>query len=186
MSGTRYTRDRRQHERLVAQECQDCGWVSYPETKRVCKRCGEAPADFEEVRLAERGEVGTYVVQERLPDEFETPQPLAIVDVPQADGDGEPARVYGLLTETGQSDLAVGREVEMRFRELFTVGERPVHSFKFSVPRGERAGTAEDAATDGGEDGAEATVADHGGEGGAEATVADDGGDAAGDGGDDA
>lgn len=139
MSGTRYTRDRRQHERLVAQECQDCGWVSYPEAKRICKRCGAAPANFEEVQLAERGVVKTYVVQERLPDEFETPLPLAIVDVPQAEGAGEPARVYGLLTETTQDELAVGREVAARFRELFTIGERPVHSFKFAVPRAEKA-----------------------------------------------
>lgn len=135
MSGARYTRDRRQHERLVAWECQDCGWVAYPEEKRVCKRCGEAPATFETVQLAERGAVKTFVVQERLPDAFETPQPLAIVDVPQADGTGEPARVYGLLTETGRDDLSVGTEVEARFRELFTIGDRPIHSFKFAPPR---------------------------------------------------
>lgn len=142
MSGTRYARDRRQHERLVAFECQDCGWVSYPEQRRTCKRCGTAPAEFEEVQLAERGEVLTYVIQERLPEEFETPQPLAIVDVPQADGEGEPARVYGLLTETTRDELAVGTEVEARFRELFTVGERPVHSFKFATPRSEKGETA--------------------------------------------
>lgn len=153
MSGARYARDRRQHERLVAWECADCGWVSYPEEKRVCKRCGAAPADFAETALAERGTVRTYVVQERLPEAFDSPQPLAIVDLPQADGEGEPARVYGLLTETSQDELAVGREVEARFRELFTVGERPVHSFKFAVPRAEKAdGTA--GATDAGGDGA--------------------------------
>lgn len=141
MSGTRFHRTRRQDQRLVAFECRDCGWVSFPEEKRVCKRCAAAPAEFEEVRLAERGTVRTFVVQERLPEEFETPQPLAIVDVPQADGDGEPARVYGLLTETGLDDLSVGAEVEARFRELFTAGERPVHSFKFSVPRSAKAGS---------------------------------------------
>lgn len=145
MSGTRYTRDRRQHERLVAWECQGCGWVSYPEEKRICKRCGDAPAEFEAVKLAPRGEVQTYVVQERLPDEFETPQPLAIIDVPQADGEGEPTRVYGLLTETNPDELAVGTEVEARFRELFTIGERPIHSFKFATPRERTADGGEDA-----------------------------------------
>jgi uncharacterized OB-fold protein len=157
MSGTRYTRDRRQHERLVAWECQDCGWVSYPEEKRVCKRCGEAPATFAEVELAESGTVRTYVVQQRLPDEFETPQPVAIVDVPQVDGVGEPARVYGLLTETSEPELAVGKEVEARFRELFTVGERPVHSFKFAVPRAEKT-------EDGGQSTGDGSDADQGGD----------------------
>lgn len=165
MSGTRHHRSRRQNERLVGFECQDCGWVSFPEKRRVCKRCSAAPADFEAVQLAERGTVRTFVVQDRLPDEFETPQPLAIVDIPQADvegnptdadgdattdtdptPDGEPARVYGLLTETSLDELEVGTEVEARFRELFTVGERPVHSFKFAVPRTEkRSNSVEDA-----------------------------------------
>lgn len=146
MSGAGYHRTRRQDQRLVAFECQDCGWVSFPEAKRVCKRCSAAPAAFEEVQLAEHGTVQTFVVQERLPDEFDTPQPLAIVDVPQvapSDGegtkaDGEPARVYGLLTETSLDELEVGATVEARFRRLFTVGERPVHSFKFSTPRTEK------------------------------------------------
>jgi len=66
------------------------------------------------------------------------PQPLAIVDLPQADGGGEPARVYGLLTETELEELEVGTEVEARFRELFDDGDRPVNSFKFSVPREEK------------------------------------------------
>lgn len=149
MSGTRYARDRRQNERLVAFECQECGWVSYPDEKRTCKGCGTAPTEYEEVQLAERGEIRTWVVQQRLPEEFETPQPLAIVDLPQADADGEPdwdagepARVYGLLTETSREEIAIGTTVEARFRELFTVGERPVHSFKFAVPREEKVGAA--------------------------------------------
>lgn len=138
MSGPRYHRTRRQDQRLVAFECQSCGWVSFPEEKRTCKRCADAPAEFEEVELAERGEVQTFVVQQYLPDDIETPQPVAIVDVPQADGDGEAARVYGLLTETDLEEIEVGREVEARFRELFDEGERPINAIKFSVPRGEK------------------------------------------------
>lgn len=134
MSGIRYWRERDADQRLVAHECQDCGWVSYPERKRVCKACSSAPAEFEQVQLREEGEIRTFVVQERLPDEFETPQPVAIVDLPQ-EGEGDPARVYGLLTETAREELSVGATVEARFRELFTTGERPVHSFKFAVPR---------------------------------------------------
>lgn len=151
MSGPRYHRTRRQDQRLVGFECQDCGWVSYPDERRTCKRCGSAPATFEDVALAERGTIETFVVQQYLPDDIETPQPVAVVDLPQADGSGEPARVYGLLTETDLEEIEVGTEVVARFRELFSDGRRPVNSFKFSVPRASKAGGAE-AATDGGDE----------------------------------
>lgn len=137
MSGPRYERSKRQDQRLVGFECQACGWVSFPEEKSTCKRCGGAPADMAEVKLQERGEIQTFVVQEYLPDDIETPQPVAIVDLPQV-GDGEPARAYGLLTETDLAEIDVGTEVEARFRELFSDGERPVNSFKFAVPREEK------------------------------------------------
>jgi uncharacterized OB-fold protein len=112
--------------------------VSFPDETRTCKRCGDAPAEFEEVELAERGTVESFVVQKYLPDDIETPQPGAMVDLPQADGGGDPARVYGLLTETSLEEIDVGTEVVARFRELFSEGERPINSFKFGVPRGEK------------------------------------------------
>jgi uncharacterized OB-fold protein len=139
MSGPRYHRTKEQDQRLVGFECTECGWVSFPEKRRTCKRCGSAPATFERVELAERGEIQTFVVQQYLPEDIETPQPVAIVDIPQADRDGEPARAYGLLTETDLDELEVGTEVEARFRELFDEGKRPINSVKFSVPRGEKA-----------------------------------------------
>jgi uncharacterized OB-fold protein len=138
MSGPRYHRTRRQDQRLVAFECQSCGWISFPEEKRTCKRCADAPATFEEVELADKGEIQTFVVQQYLPDDIETPQPVAIIDVPQADGDGESARVYGILTETELEEMDVGQEVNTRFREIFDEGERPINAIKFSVPRGEK------------------------------------------------
>jgi len=55
--------------------------------------------------------------------------------LPQEDGSGESARVYGLLTETDLDELSVGTEVVARFCELFDDGERPINSFKFSAPR---------------------------------------------------
>ena len=138
MSGPRYDRSKRQDQRLIGFECQACGWVSFPEEKQTCKRCGDAPAEMEEVQLQERGEIQTFVVQQYLPDDIETPQPVAIVDLPQ-EGDGEPARAYGLLTETDLEEIDVGTEVVARFREMFSDGERPINSFKFSVPREEKA-----------------------------------------------
>jgi uncharacterized OB-fold protein len=139
MSGPRYHRTRDQDQHLVGFECQDCGYVSFPDEREICKRCGEAPAEMESVQLAERGEILTFVVQEYLPDDIEVPQPLAIVELPQADGGGEGTRVYGLLTETDLEELEVGTQVEARFRELFDDGDRPINSFKFAVPRSEKA-----------------------------------------------
>ena len=166
MSGPRYQRSKRQDQRLVGFECQDCGWVSFPEEKRTCKRCGAAPAEFADVQLAERGTVETFVVQQYLPEDIETPQPVAIVDLPQADGEGESARAYGLLTETDLEELEVGTEVVARFREMFSDGERPINSFKFSVPRRSKGAApdggadAEDADAGGASDGADRGEAD--------------------------
>lgn len=129
-------RDRNQNERFEARECGSCGYVSFPERREVCKRCGDHP-DWETVELDRRGVVQSYVVQNRLPDEFETPLPLAVVDVPQI-GDGESARVYGLFTETDPDDMEVGMDVEADFRRVFDVNGLPVHSFKFKLPRGDR------------------------------------------------
>lgn len=136
MSGPRRWREKPQHERLVAQACGDCGYVSFPEQRTICKRCGAVP-DWDRVRLTERGTVQSYVIQNQLPEAFETPLPVAILDVPQ-EGNGEPARVFGLFTETAPEDLEIGLEAEADFRRLYEVDRLPVRSFKFTLPRGER------------------------------------------------
>jgi uncharacterized OB-fold protein len=138
MSGPRYRRTREQDQRLVAFECQECGWVSYPEKKRTCKKCATAPTTYERVQLQEHGKVLTFVEQVYLPDDFESPQLLGMIDIPQV-GDGDPARVYGLFTDTEREEIEVGSRVDARFRELFADGDRPINSFKFSVPREEKA-----------------------------------------------
>lgn len=137
MSGPRYHRQRHQNERLIGFECQGCGWVSLPEPKQVCKRCADHEAGFTEVALADEAEILTFVEQQVLPDDFEPPLLLAMVDIPQIN-DGEPARSYGLLTETDLDEVEIGDTVEARYRELFTDGDRPINSFKFSVPREEK------------------------------------------------
>jgi uncharacterized OB-fold protein len=131
-----FVRDRAANERLQARECGDCGFVTIPDRQDVCKRCGAYP-DWETVQLEERGEVQSYVVQQRLPDEFETPLPLAIVDIPQQGG-GEPARVYGLFTETDPDNVEIGMEAEADLRTMFDINGLPVNSFKFKRPRGDR------------------------------------------------
>lgn len=135
MSILSYHRTRAQDQRLEGYECPECGWVSFPEQKRTCKRCGAADVSFKPVQLAREGTIQSFVVQSRLPEDFESPQHLAIVDLPQAEGDGEPARVFGLLVETDQ--LSVGDRVVPRFREMFTSNNMPIHSYKFGPPRGD-------------------------------------------------
>jgi len=131
-----FTRDRAANERLEARECDACGWVSFPEYREICKRCGNV-GEWTATELEEHGTVQSYVVQQRLPDEFETPLPLAIMDVPQVSG-GEPARVYGLFTETDPETIEIGMEAEADFRRVFDVDGLPIHSFKFKRPRGDR------------------------------------------------
>jgi uncharacterized OB-fold protein len=80
--------------------------------------------------------VQTYIVQQRLPGDFEAPLQLAIMAMPQQSG-GEPARVYELFTETDPDDLEIGMEAEAVFRRIFDVDGLLVHSFKFTLPRGE-------------------------------------------------
>lgn len=130
-----FWRNRAANERLVARECSDCGYVSFPERRTVCKRCGSTP-EWAEVKLEERGTVQSYVVQNRLPEEFETPMPLGVIDMPQR-GTGEPARVYGLFTETDPEDMSIGMTVEADFRRIFDIDGLPIHSFKFKRPRGD-------------------------------------------------
>lgn len=138
MHKPRYWRPRERNERLIAYECQHCGYVSFPERRQICKRCGATPSEWTETKLQERGTVQSYVVQERLSDAFEKPLPLGVIDMPQV-GDGEPARVFGLFTETDPDDIEVGSEVVADFREVFDVDGLPVHSYKFKLPRtGER------------------------------------------------
>lgn len=131
-----FWRDRSQNERLIARECDQCGYVSFPERRNTCKRCGAEP-DWSDVRLHERGVVQSYVVQSRMPESFETPLPVAVMDMPQR-GDGEPARVFGLFTETDQSDMEIGMEATADFRRLFDIDGLPIHSFKFKRPRSDR------------------------------------------------
>ena len=131
-----YWRDRAQNERLAARECRACGYVSFPEHQAICKRCG-TNGEWSDVRLRERGTVQSYVIQHQLPESFETPLPVAVVDMPQR-GNGEPARVYGLFTETEPEQISIGMAAEADFRRLYDVDGLPVHSFKFKQPRGER------------------------------------------------
>jgi len=97
-------------------------WRRTGDVRRGATRRAGRDQDLRRPRVSPRRYRGTTATQ-------------AIVDLPQEDGSGESARVYGLLTETDLDELSVGTEVVARFCELFDDGERPINSFKFSAPR---------------------------------------------------
>ncbi|NVM31543.1 MAG: OB-fold domain-containing protein [Candidatus Helarchaeota archaeon] len=110
-------------------KCKNCGYIAYPEYHRVCLKCGTID-QWEKVKLSKTGKVHTYIVSYYLPAEFETPLPLAIVDLDPPGG-----RVYAISTETKADEMKVGLPVELDFREIFYKDGLSVPSFKFKPLR---------------------------------------------------
>jgi len=119
----------RENALLLGYRCRGCGWISFPERKRVCKRCGAAPAEFDEIELKPYGRVLSYVVQHRLPKGFETPLPLAVVELEGG------LRVYGHLVDCPPDEAKVGMEVEGELRVMYEEGGARVYSYKFRPRR---------------------------------------------------
>lgn len=71
------------------------------------------------------GKIVSFVVQHRLPEGFETPLPLAVVDLENG------ARVYGQIIECQLEALEVGLEVEADFRVFYDDAGLSVYSYKF-------------------------------------------------------
>lgn len=115
--------------KFEGRKCKACGYVSYPEYHKICTKCG-AIDQWETVKLAKTGTVMTYVIQYYLPSLFETPLPLAIVDLDPPGG-----RIYGMLTETKPEEMQVGLRVEADFREIYTDSGLGIHSIKFKPLR---------------------------------------------------
>lgn len=114
----------RENARLVGYRCRRCGFIEFPEPRKTCKRC-RAPSEFEVIQMSTRGRVVSFVVQHRLPEGFETPLPLAVIDL--EDG----ARVYGQIVECKPEDLKVGLEVEAEFRVFYDDAGLRIYSYKF-------------------------------------------------------
>ena len=115
--------------RFEGMKCKNCGYIAYPEYHRVCLKCGTID-QWEKVKLSKTGKVHTYIVSYYLPAEFETPLPLAIVDLDPPGG-----RVYAISTETKAGEIRVGMPVELDFREIFYKDGLSVPSFKFKPLR---------------------------------------------------
>ena len=118
-----------QNLKFEGMKCQSCGYISYPEYHRICMKCGAVDA-WEKVKLSRTGTVHTYIVSYYLPAEFETPLPLAIVDLDPPGG-----RIYAISTETKHEDMTVGMRVEIDFREIYHKDGLSIPSFKFRKVR---------------------------------------------------
>jgi len=116
-------RDLKQNYTMQGYKCKECGFISFPRKRRICLKCGKI-TESEEVELGRRGKVRTYVVQYYLPAEFETPLPMAVVDL---EGGG---RIYAMVTECKPEEMKVGMDVELDFREILTVDEDRIYSYK--------------------------------------------------------
>ncbi len=118
-----------ENARLIGYKCQKCGFVEFPEPRRTCKIC-RAPSEFEQVQMSRRGTIVAFVVQHRLPEGFETPLPLAVIDLENG------ARVYGQIIECKPEELKVGLEVEAELRVFYDDNGLSVYSYKFRPVQG--------------------------------------------------
>jgi len=107
---------------LLGARCVECGVVNTPPSIHpACIGCG---ADkFEQVSLARRGTVHTFVINQTMPAPFVAPLPIAVIDL--EDG----ARV--MLQVIGRGDgLAIGSDVELVLRRYAYERAVPVYGFK--------------------------------------------------------
>ena len=132
MTSPMHWRIGRENGQLIGYKCKACGWISFPERKRTCKRCGSAPAEFEEIKMKPTGKIISFVVQHRLPEGFQTPLPVAVVEFEEG------ARVYGEIIECRPEDVKVGLQVEADLRVMFEENGIDIYSYKFKPRRSSR------------------------------------------------
>ena len=108
---------------LEGARCQVCSSVSTPPS--IHPRCISCGGDrLEVVRLARRGTVQTFVVNQTMPPPFEAPLPLVVVDLE----DGARLMVQGVSADS--SSLAVGDEVVLSLRRYALERGIPVYGYK--------------------------------------------------------
>lgn len=110
---------------LLGARCVECGTVNTPPSIHpTCISCGHSK--FEEVGLARRGVIHTYVVNQTMPAPFVAPLPIAVIDL----DDG--ARLMLQVTDD-PSGVAIGATVELVLRRYANERGVPVYGFKARV-----------------------------------------------------
>lgn len=124
--------------RMHGVRCKTCGTVQYPKWRSCIEPTCMASSNMEDVKLAKRGKVFTYVGDHlEGGDYYETPIPRCVVDL---EGGG---RILLNMTDCNPADVAIGMDVEMTFRKIHEGGEFFNYYWKCRPPR-ERAGAQEE------------------------------------------
>lgn len=114
---------------LKRRKCDSCGRYD-DATSEACYHCGGT--ELTTVDLTPRGEVLTYVVQHYLPEEFDTPLPLAIVETPEG------ATVLGMFTEVEDPhDIDVGDRVTIELKRFARADGQVLYEPKFRPTGGD-------------------------------------------------
>lgn len=108
---------------MVGTRCRACGTAQLP-PQIVCVSCGATNAMDEEGFTDKKAVIRTFTI-DRL---AFTPQPPMVVAVVDFDGGG---RVTSELTDCEPERVAIGDELEMTFRRLFTAGG--VHNYAWKA-----------------------------------------------------
>ena len=117
-----FVRDNHETLGLYGGRCVDCGTINIPPSIHpVCISCGSAK--FEEHALARTGVVQTFVINHTMPQPFEAPLPLVVVDL----DDGARIQLQGA---TDGSDIAIGCRVELVLRRYTIERGVPIYGWK--------------------------------------------------------
>jgi hydroxymethylglutaryl-CoA synthase len=108
---------------LEGAKCRTCGTISTPPSIHPrCTGCGGG--ELEVVRLARRGRVQTFVVNQTMPPPFQAPLPMVVIDL--EDG----ARIMVQGSSVDADDLAIDDEVVLGLRLYATERGIPVYGYK--------------------------------------------------------
>lgn len=109
-------------------ECVKCGRINDP-TAELCYYCGSDT--FNDVTLSPRGEVVTYVIQHYLPEEFDTPLPIAIVKTPEG------GKILGMFTEVNDPHAVdIGDKVAIELKRFDRKDGQVLYEPKFRLEGG--------------------------------------------------
>lgn len=126
---------------LQGARCRQCATVSTPPSIHPrCISCGSDQLDV--VRLARRGRVQTFVVNQTMPPPFQAPLPLVVLDL----DDGARLMVQGVSADA--EALAVGDEMVLTLRRYAVERGIPVYGYKALRVAGGTHGAAREAAVD--------------------------------------
>lgn len=116
-------RQRRERNQLERYNCTECDQMFSLEHE-ICPVCGAT--EKERTNLDREGEIMTFVVQHFLPDKFDAPLPLAIVET--SDG----GRLFGEVL-CAPEEIKIGQNVEAVLRQDADSGGSRRYDVKFRL-----------------------------------------------------